>query len=210
MTPEEELAILMDPQRLLAVYAAGIFPMAPEKDSTEIHWYAPALRGIIPLDGFHVSKNVQRWMRNHDWEVRVNTAFGEVMANCADREETWISPVIVDAYTQLHTIGHAHSVEIWEQGQLSGGLYGVSLGSAFFGESMFHRAPDRDKVALWCCHQLLLQGGFTLWDTQYYTPHLGTMGAVEIPQGQYLELLDAALRKEAQMPNEGKSIVKKM
>ncbi|MBX3102619.1 MAG: leucyl/phenylalanyl-tRNA--protein transferase [Bacteroidetes bacterium] len=197
MTHEEELELLLDPERLLAVYAAGMFPMAPEKDSTEIHWYAPQRRGILPLDQFHVSHNVRRWMRNHPWELRVDTAFLEVMQACADREDTWISPLIIEAYHRLHQVGHSHSVEVWEAGELTGGLYGVSLGSAFFGESMFHRKPDRDKVALQACHELLVRQGFTLWDTQYYTEHLGTMGAIEIPQVEYLVLLDEALHKEA-------------
>lgn len=195
-----ELEILLNPEKLLAVYAGGMFPMAPSQDSPEVYWFAPEERGILPLEAFHVSRNVCRWIRNHPHRIGVDEQFEAVMRACADRPDTWISGLIVEAYLRLHQVGHAHSVEVYVGSELVGGLYGVSLGAAFFGESMFKRAPEMDKVALHYCHRLLLQGGYRLWDTQYYTEHLGTLGAQEIPQDAYLQLLDAALRQQARFP----------
>lgn len=189
--------MVIAPEELLSGYANGIFPMAPAKGSRRIEWYRPQLRGIIPLDGFHISKNMQRWMRNHAYTCTVNQDFGAVVAGCANRRSTWISDIIAGSYLQLHQLGYAHSVEVWRDGQLAGGLYGVSLGAAFFGESMFQTEKDMAKVALYHCHQRLLERGYVLWDTQFYTPHLGTLGCVEIAREQYDFLLRNALQYEA-------------
>jgi leucyl/phenylalanyl-tRNA---protein transferase len=179
--------------RMLQAYCEGYFPMSDSAQATDFSWYMPHRRGIIPLDQFHVSKNVLRAMRNRPHEVRYNAAFAGVMAGCADRPSTWISPLICTTYEALYRNGWAHSVEIWIDNELVGGLYGVAIGRAFFGESMFHFAPDADKFALYYCHQRLVQRGFQLWDTQFYTPHLGTMGAIEISKKNYLQQLKAAL-----------------
>lgn len=178
---------------LLQAYCEGYFPMSDHAQSTDFSWYMPHRRGIIPLDKFHVSKNVLRAIRNRPHEVRFNTAFSAVMAACADRPSTWISPLIRTTYELLHQHGWAHSVEIWVEDELVGGLYGVGIRGAFFGESMFHYLPDADKFALYYCHHRLVERGFQLWDTQFYTPHLGTMGAIEISKKNYLQQLKAAL-----------------
>lgn len=195
---ELDLDLLLNPDKLLAVYAAGIFPMSPSADSDEITWHAPEWRGILPLESFHISRHLRRWVRNQPHTLTVDKAFEAVMRGCAEREDTWISQLIIEAYSRLHRAGHAHSVEVWVDGQLVGGLYGVSLGAAFFGESMFRRQPEMDKVALLYCHRILQQGGYRLWDTQYYTDHLGSMGGCEISQDDYLILLDEAIRHPAE------------
>lgn len=167
--------------------------MAPAKDSADIDWYEPEIRGILPLDDrFRVTKNLRRLLRNGGFEERINTAFEEVMHGCAERPETWISPRIVASYSALHRHRHAHSLEVWQDGALVGGLYGVQVGAVFFGESMFQRVPEAHKVALAWAHQRLQAGGFRLWDTQLYSDHLGTFGAQQIQQEAYLKLLLAA------------------
>jgi leucyl/phenylalanyl-tRNA--protein transferase len=180
----------------------GVFPMSPHKNSVdpeETEWYLPKVRGIIPMDGFRLSKNSDRLRRNKiPHTVRYNSNFRGVLAGCASRTETWISPVIIASYVNLHRLGFAHSVEIYNEGEeLVGGLYGVALGTAFFGESMFHYQPEADKFALYYCHQRLKERGFTLWDTQFYTDHLGTMGAVAISNADYQDLLMQALDRRA-------------
>ncbi len=179
---------------LLGAYSQGWFPMADSRADDNIWWYQPEIRGIIPLADFHMSKNVMRLIKRGGYEVRMDQSFEEVVRCCAERDQTWISDEIIRAYTQLQTDGYAHSVEIWKGGGMVGGLYGVSIERAFFGESMFHLEPDMDKVALWHCHQYLLQNGYELWDTQYYTEHLGRFGCVEIAHEEYLVLLDHAIR----------------
>ncbi len=168
--------------------------MSEDRQSETVDWYEPRERGIIPLDKFHVSKNVHALLRSGKFEIRFNTAFEAVMHGCAERDSTWISPIILRSYSLLHALGYAHSTEVWQGSTLVGGQYGVALGSAFFGESMFRSVPEADKLALLATHQRLSQQGFTLWDCQFYTPHLGRMGAIEIPQADYLILLEAALR----------------
>ncbi|MEO1023482.1 MAG: leucyl/phenylalanyl-tRNA--protein transferase [Bacteroidota bacterium] len=187
---------IIPPQSLLEAYAQGIFPMAQSRDDEGVDWYTAPKRGIIPLSEFRVSKNVARIIRNRHFEVRIDTCFREVMEGCAERESTWINDIILNSYTILHQHGFAHSVEVFKDERLVGGLYGVALGGAFFGESMFKRAPEADKVALYWCHQVLVQNGFTLWDTQFYTDHLGRFGAKEINQVEYKELLEDALGRE--------------
>lgn len=178
---------------LLNAYSRGWFPMSDSRDDDQIQWYQPKVRGIIPLDGFRMSKNVMRLIRKGGYEVAIDGSFDRVVRLCAEREETWISDVIINAYAQLHLDGYAHSIEIWRNGDLIGGLYGVSIRRAFFGESMFHIVPDMDKVALWHCHEFLTKGNYTLWDTQFYTEHLGRFGCVEMDHKTYMKHLKTAL-----------------
>ncbi|MBV8814077.1 MAG: leucyl/phenylalanyl-tRNA--protein transferase [Verrucomicrobia bacterium] len=176
---------------LLEAYRSGIFPMALE--NAEIAWFSPDPRGIIPLDAFHLPHGLRRILKKSVFELKIDTAFEEVIRACAEREETWISEQIIQSYLNLHDLGYAHSIEAWSDGELAGGLYGVSLQGAFFGESMFHRKTDASKVALAGLVGRLQRRGFALLDTQYITPHLRTFGAVEISRRQYLRLLNQAL-----------------
>lgn len=185
------------PDILLRAYAAGIFPMAESRDDPQIHWVDPRRRGILPLDGFHISRSLRRRLLRADWRVTADTAFAQTVQGCADREETWINATIFANYVALHNAGHAHSVEVWEGGQLIGGVYGVTLGSAFFGESMFSRRTDASKAALAYTVHRLRAGGFTLFDTQFLTPHLASLGGVEIPRGDYHRRLARALTEPA-------------
>lgn len=182
--------------QLLEAYATGFFPMA---DGGRIRWYSPNPRGIVPLDRFHVPHRLARVVRQGRFEVRADTAFRRVIEACAaDREEgTWISAEIVESYCALHEAGCAHSIEAWSDGRLEGGLYGVALGGAFFGESMFHHERDASKVALAALVDRLRARGFSLLDVQWVTPHLETFGAIEIPRRRYLMMLEEALRLEA-------------
>jgi leucyl/phenylalanyl-tRNA---protein transferase len=188
----------LPPELLLEAYGSGIFPMGME-DGT-IRWFSPDPRGILPLHEFHVPHGLKRALKRPGWELRTNTAFDEVVAACAARDETWITPVIRKAYRKLFAEGHAHSVEIWKDGYLAGGLYGVALGGAFFGESMFHRVTDASKVALWHLVRILRENGFTLLDTQWTTDHLEQFGAIEIPRENYLSLLGEALQQKTAFP----------
>ncbi|MEM0896959.1 MAG: leucyl/phenylalanyl-tRNA--protein transferase [Verrucomicrobiota bacterium] len=187
----------IDPDFLLQAYRLGIFPMAME-ESGEIGWFSPDPRGIIPLDDFHVPHGLTRTLRKQPFEIRFDTAFAEVMDGCAERETTWIDDTVRASYLELHDRGYAHSVEAWERGELVGGLYGVSLGGAFFGESMFHRVTDASKVALVALVERLRERGFQLLDTQWTTPHLETFGAVEVPKAEYLRRLHQALALKIQ------------
>lgn len=182
---------------LLRAYAAGIFPMAESAESTELHWFDPERRGILPLDGFHVPRSLRKAVRKGRFEVRCDTAFQRVVESCAemtdDRPKTWINDDIVRLYTELHRAGFAHSVECWRGDRLVGGLYGVSLGAAYFGESMFSRETDASKVALVHLVARLRAAGFTLLDTQFVTDHLARFGAYEIPRAEYRRRLNQAL-----------------
>lgn len=181
------------PDRLLFAYASGLFPMDDPLDG--LAWYRPDPRAVIPLDErFRVSKNLARLVRQERFEIRQDTAFETVMRACAERDETWISEQIVAAYVRLHELGFAHSVECWQGGSLVGGLYGVALGGAFFGESMFSRVRDASKVALVKLVEHLRRQGFILLDTQFMTPHLATFGAYEIAAADYEEHLATAIR----------------
>jgi leucyl/phenylalanyl-tRNA--protein transferase len=183
---------LLEADLLLRAYAAGVFPMG--MDGGEIGWFSPDPRGIIPLDDrFHVPHGLRRTLKKNRFEIRLDTAFAEVMRGCAGRRETWIDDTIFKSYVRLHFLGHAHSVEAWRDGELVGGLYGVSLGGAFFGESMFSRAPDASKVALVTLVEKLRERRFTLLDTQWTTPHLRQFGAIDIPRRDYLSRLRRAL-----------------
>ena len=176
---------------LLEAYCKGIFPMAMENG--EIAWFSPDPRGIIPLNDFHVPHGLQRVLKKQRFETRLNTAFEEVIRACSERSETWISEEIVESYLNLHRLGFAHSVETWMDEKLVGGLYGVSVYGAFFGESMFHRVADASKVALVELVKRLNQRGFHLLDTQYVTDHLRTFGAIEIARAKYMRILRQAL-----------------
>jgi leucyl/phenylalanyl-tRNA--protein transferase len=187
---------VIDPAVLVRAYREGRFPMGLE--GGEIGWFSPDPRGVLPLDTFHVPQRLARVVRSGEFTVRIDTAFEQVIRACAtSRDEgTWINDQIVASYLALHRLGLAHSVEAWREGSLAGGLYGVHLGGAFFGESMFHRAPNASKVALVALAGRLIRRGFLLLDTQWVTPHLTQFGAVEIPRRQYLRLLSAALARE--------------
>ena len=176
---------------LVEAYRNGIFPMALE--GGEIAWFSPDPRGIIPLDTFHVPHGLRRVAKKGIFEVKVDTAFEEVVRACAARAETWISEQITQSYLNLYGLGFAHSIEAWKNQQLVGGLYGVSIQGAFFGESMFHRETDASKIALMALVERLRSRGFMLLDTQYITPHLRTFGAIEVSKRQYLRMLHRAL-----------------
>jgi leucyl/phenylalanyl-tRNA--protein transferase len=188
---------VLSPALLLGAYASGIFPMAESRDDPEIFWVDPRRRGILPLDGFHVSRSLARRLRRADHAVTLDAAFDAVVDGCADRPETWISAGIARLYTELHRLGHAHSLEVWMGGGLAGGVYGVTLGAAFFGESMFSRRTDASKMALAYLTHHLSRCGFALFDTQFLTPHLASLGAVEISRARYRALLHEALEKPA-------------
>lgn len=178
---------------LLHAYRQAIFPMAVE--GGEIAWFSPDPRAIIPLETFHVPHGLKRTLKKGRFEIRIDAAFEGVMRACAERDETWITEEIVVSYVNLHRLGHAHSVEAWLEGRLVGGLYGVSLGGAFFGESMFHAVTDASKVALHALVERLRAHGFGLLDTQWITPHLLTFGAVEISRAEYQRRLGASLKR---------------
>jgi leucyl/phenylalanyl-tRNA--protein transferase len=178
---------------LLRGYAAGIFPMADSRDADDIFWVEPRSRAIIPLDGFHLSRSLARTLRRGRFTVTRDRAFGDVIRACAEREETWINAEIERATLGLHAAGHAHSIECWSGEELVGGLYGVRLGRAFFGESMFSRMTDASKVALAWLVARLRVGHFTLLDCQFMTPHLASLGAVTVERSAYIELLSGAL-----------------
>ena len=182
----------INPDFLLQAYQMGIFPMA--MDGGEIGWFSPDPRGVIPLDAFHIPRSLARVVRSGHFELRINSAFAEVLDGCADRLETWIDSTVRSSYLSLHGMGHAHSVECWLEGELAGGLYGVAAGGAFFGESMFSRQRDASKVALVHLVDRLVKKGFGLLDTQWTTPHLRRFGAIDIPKADYMRQLHDALR----------------
>ena len=183
----------LDPRLLLQGYASGIFPMADSRDADDLYWVEPRSRAIIPLDAFYLSRSLRRTLRSGRFAVTLDRDLPAVIQACADREETWINGEIEQAVLALHSAGHAHSVEVWRDEALVGGLYGVKLGRAFFGESMFSRATDASKVALAWLVARLRVGGFTLLDCQFMTPHLASLGAVSVPREAYVALLAGAL-----------------
>lgn len=193
------------PDILLRAYAMGIFPMSDGRDDPEIHWVDPRRRGILPLDSFHISRSLAKRIRSGGYRVTVDTAFEAVVEACADRGETWISQRIQRLYLALHRLGAAHSLEVWEGEDLVGGVYGVTLGAAFFGESMFSRRTDASKVALAHAVHRLRAGGFRLFDTQFLTPHLASLGGKEIPRAEYHRLLAEALEANAEFEPKGYS-----
>ena len=196
--------VRLTPEILLRAYRAGIFPMAETADDPELFWVDPERRGIMPLDGFHVPRRLRRVVRQGRFDIRVDSDFAATLAGCAEatekRPNTWINDEITRLYTALHARDAAHSVEAWQGGRLVGGLYGVSIGGAFFGESMFSRVTDASKVALVHLVALLRLGGYRLLDMQFLTPHLAQFGAVEVPRAEYRRLLADALRYRAVFP----------
>jgi leucyl/phenylalanyl-tRNA---protein transferase len=188
----------LTPDLVLRAYAAGVFPMAEARDDPRVHWIDPDRRGIVPLDGFRISRSLARAIRRADYTVHVDTDFAGVVAACAARPETWINPAIAAAFAALHARGHAHSLEVRApDGALIGGVYGLALGAAFFGESMFSRRRDASKIALAWLVDRLRAGGFALFDVQFLTPHLASLGAVEIGRAAYRARLAQALRGAA-------------
>jgi len=187
----------LDPDLLLSAYAAGIFPMADSRDADELYWVEPRQRAIIPFDRFHLSRSLSRTIRSERFDVTRDKAFAEVVEGCAARPETWINREIERAVNALRAAGHAHSIEVWSNGALVGGLYGVKLGRAFFGESMFSLERDASKVAMAWLVARLRAGHFTLLDCQIMTPHLASLGAVDIPASAYTALLSAAVSGSA-------------
>lgn len=194
------------PDLLLRAYASGIFPMSEGADDPRVFWVKPEMRGIIPLDGFHVPRSLRRTMRKRPYDIRIDTDFDGVVAGCAepadDRPTTWINEPIRHAYRQLFRRRYCHTVEAWQNGELVGGLYGVTLGRAFFGESMFSRRPDASKICLVHLVERLRERGFALLDTQFTTEHLSRFGAIEVPRRKYERLLADALDGNAQFNGE--------
>lgn len=185
----------IDSKFLLDAYCNGFFPMADGRQG-EIHWFSPVRRGIIPLDGLKVSRSLRQTLKKNIFDIRIDTDFEGTMRQCAQREDVWISETIIESYLRLFRLGFAHSVESWCEGELAGGLYGVAIGGAFFGESMFSRRTDASKVALVYLIDRLNDRGYALLDTQYVNPHLTTLGCVEISKEDYLALLESALKKD--------------
>ena len=183
----------LDPDLLLRAYSIGVFPMSDGRDAQDLYWVEPRHRAIIPLDGFHLSRSLNKTLRAGMFEVTRDRAFAEIIRLCAERPDTWINAEIEAGYIRLHEAGRAHSIEVWQDGELAGGLYGVRLGAAFFGESMVSLRRDASKVALAWLVARLIVGNFQLLDCQFMTPHLKSMGAIEIDQKDYLALLASAL-----------------
>jgi leucyl/phenylalanyl-tRNA--protein transferase len=182
----------LTPELLLKGYSMGIFPMAEHRDDPDLFWVDPRLRGVFPIDGFHISRSLARVMRRTHFTVTIDTAFADVVRGCADRDDTWINAEIFALYQALFDRGVAHSLEVWDGDELVGGVYGVTLGAAFFGESMFSRRDNASKIALACLIDRLKRGGFKLFDTQFLTPHLASLGAIEITRDAYHQQLEVA------------------
>ncbi len=195
--------MVLTPQILMQAYANGIFPMSESRDDPELFWVDPTQRGVMPLEGFHISRSLARRVRNAGYRVAVDSDFEGVIAGCADRTETWINGTIHALYSALFRDGHVHTVEIWDDDALVGGVYGLALGGAFFGESMFSRQTDTSKLALLYLVDRLREGGFALFDVQFLTPHLESLGAIEIPRDIYRTELEAALEMEADFNRAG-------
>ncbi len=197
MSPPPPKPEAITPRILLRAYAAGLFPMAEDAEAQYLHWFDPRERGIFPLDGLVVAKSLAKAIRTQKFDIRIDTNFDAVLAGCAEsrpgREKTWINTTIAVLFRELFEMGVVHTVEAWRDGELAGGLYGLALGGAFFGESMFHRATDASKVCLTFLVARLRFGGFSLLDTQFVTPHLESLGAIEISRAEYHRRLDAAL-----------------
>lgn len=197
MKDAESPELVITPALVLRAYAAGVFPMANSAEEDEIFWVDPRKRGILPLNDFHLSRSLKRRILKGGFHVRIDHAFEAVVDACASRPETWINSTIRDLYVRLNRMGHAHSVEVWIDGELVGGLYGVRLGAAFFGESMFSHIRDTSKIALAYLVARLKAGGFILLDTQFTTPHLEGFGARNVPKAHYHEMLERAIDRQA-------------
>ncbi len=185
------------PELLLHAYTAGVFPMSESRDDPEVFWVSPTRRGIFPLPGFHVSRSLRRRILAAPFQITINRDFSGVIDGCAERDTTWINATIRGLYLQLHAMGFSHSLEVWDGTRLVGGVYGVAIGGAFFGESMFSRETDASKIALAYLTDRLERTGFSLFDTQYLTPHLASLGAIEISNEDYKARLEAALTDHA-------------
>ena len=189
----------LTPELLLHGYSIGIFPMAEHRHDSEIFWVDPKRRGVLPMDRFHMSRYLAKAMRKSTFQPRLNHAFDAVVDACADRSDTWINAEIASLFSALHTKGHAHSYELWDDDTLVGGVYGVTLGAAFFGESMFSRRTNASKMALAALVDHLKRGGYTLFDTQFITSHLASLGAVEVTRAAYHAQLEHATERMAVM-----------
>jgi len=187
----------LTPELLLHGYSIGVFPMAEHRDDPDVFWVDPKRRGVMPLDGFRISRSLARTLRRGGYRISIDADFMRVVQGCADRVETWINEEIFTLYNELHAMGHAHSLEVWEGDELTGGVYGVVLGAGFFGESMFSRRTDASKIALAYLVDRLNLAGFTLFDTQFLTDHLASLGGVEITRAQYHRQLERAIEKPA-------------
>lgn len=193
----------LTPSLLLHAYASGVFPMAEDQDSPDVFWVDPTDRGIVPLSGFHISRSLRRRILRTSYTISTDRDFAGVVRGCADRKETWINQIIFDLYQELHHAGYAHSLEVWDGEDLIGGVYGIALGGAFFGESMFSRKTDASKIALAYLVDRLNQGGFSLFDTQFITPHLASLGGLEISRKLYRQHLAQALNIKANFDRQG-------
>ena len=196
----DPFAIELTPELIIRAYQAGIFPMAEDAGSPDLFWVSPQMRGVIPLDGFHISKSLRKTLKQHHYSIRVDSDFDAVIDGCAtegaDRDSTWINPTIRKLYGELYRRGYVHTVEVWDGERLVGGLYGLSLGGAFFGESMFHRVTDASKIAMAHLVERLNAGGYRLLDTQFVTDHLKSLSGIEIPREVYeVQLADALSHK---------------
>ncbi|WP_281856612.1 leucyl/phenylalanyl-tRNA--protein transferase [Litoreibacter halocynthiae] len=194
---KDERPLELTPELILSAYAQGIFPMAESREEDELFWLDPEFRGVLPLDGFHISRSLRKTILREPFQIKIDTDFAGVIEGCADRAETWINTPIFSIYMDLFHAGHAHSVEVWDGKELVGGVYGVTLNGAFFGESMFSRRRDASKIALAYLVSRLNAGGFKLLDTQFLTPHLESLGGVEIPRASYRRALRDALSEKA-------------
>jgi leucyl/phenylalanyl-tRNA--protein transferase len=196
----DPFAIELTPELIIRAYQAGIFPMAEDANSPDLFWVSPQMRGVMPLDGFHISRSLSKALKQHSFSIRVDTDFDAVIEGCAtegeDRDSTWINPTIRKLYGELYRRGYVHTVEVWDGDELVGGLYGLSLGAAFFGESMFHRRTNASKIAMAHLMARLKAGGYRLLDTQFVTDHLKSLGGIEIPREAYeVQLADALLHR---------------
>jgi leucyl/phenylalanyl-tRNA--protein transferase len=184
---------IISPSFMIEAYSQGYFPMGMEGSDHEVNWYSARRRGVIPLDQFHIPTRVLRVIRSKKYTVGLNKNFIAVVEGCASRESTWINSTIKDTFTHLNSVGLAHSVEVWRDDTLCGGLYGIALGGAFFAESVYQSEPECMKIALHFCHQLLIERGFLLWDVQFLNPFLAQFGCIELTPKKYMKLLDEAL-----------------
>lgn len=194
----------LTPDLLLDAYEIGFFPMAEGRDSAQLRWYAPRQRGVFPLDRFHISRSLRRRILHSPFQIRTDHDFAGTIMSCADRPETWINNRLFNVYLDLYHRGHAHSIEVWDGADLVGGVFGVTLGAAFFGESMFSRRTDASKIALAYLVHRLRAGGFILFDTQFITPHLASLGAVQIPAATYRVRLRNAVSRPADFNAQGR------
>ncbi|WP_196258452.1 leucyl/phenylalanyl-tRNA--protein transferase [Pelagibacterium limicola] len=200
-TSDDPFEIDLTPELILRAYRAGIFPMSESADDPDIFWVSPQMRGILPLDGLKVSRSLAKTLRTHPYSIHVDRDFPATMKGCAtagtERDSTWINATIIDLYRQLFAMGYCHTVEVYDGDELIGGLYGLAIGGAFFGESMFHRRTDASKIALAHLVERLNAGGFALLDTQFLTPHLASLGGIEVPRAEYEAMLSDALALDA-------------